>query len=147
MANYTNKQTDLLRRLSKLSGRRLSALSKLTSQFSYQRGYTKHGLSKLIRSTKNRSVLKALEDTISTYEKWNERESVQNVILDISQNSDANVGKFIRIMQNNGWTDTDILIALENSYDIILYMESEDMQRMSDYTVFREYVEDQEFEI
>lgn len=147
MAKYNKQQTELLRRLSKLSGRTLSAVSKLTSQFSYQRGYTKHGLEKLIRQTKNKNILSALSDTISVYEKWSQETSLQDILLDMSANGEPNIGKFIRIMQDKGWNESEILIALENNYDIILYMESEDMQRMDDYSVFREWVEDENSEV
>lgn len=131
MAKYNKTQTDLLRRLSKVSGKQLQELSQRTSLISYQRGYTKHGLEKVIRSTKNRNVLKALSDTVSLYERYGTVGGATTILDDvIATTQDAKIRQFISIQRSKGWDDSEILIAIDNSYDTILYMTSDDMMRL-----------------
>lgn len=120
MARYNKKQTDLLRRLDKVSGRILQRISRQTSLFSYQRGYTKYGLQRVIKSTKNRNVLKALDDVVKIYEQFGTSTGLKDTIHYIYTTSNYDIQRFIRVMHDRGWTDEQILIALENSYDYIM---------------------------
>ena len=109
----------------------LRELSQRTSLISYQRGFTKHGLEKIIKSTKNRSVLKALSDTVSIYERYGTAGGVTTIVDDIvATTPDAKIKQFISIQRSKGWDDSEILIAIDNSYDTILYMVSDDMMRL-----------------
>lgn len=141
MAKLNKTQADLIKRLSKLKGRQLAEISRHTSIFSYQRGYTKHGLTNLIKQTKNRNTLQALKGVVELYEQYGTQTAVTDLLDSIYSTTDENIQKFIRIMRSKeGWSDTDILIVLENNHDIILYMESEDMMRMDDREVFGDFV-------
>lgn len=131
MAKYNKTQTDLLRRLSKVSGRQLQELSRRTSLISYQRGYTKHGLEKIIKSTKNKNVLEALSDTVSIYERYGTTVGITTILDEVlATTPDAKIKQFISIQRSKGWGDSDILIAIDNSYDTVLYMASDDMMRL-----------------
>lgn len=141
MAKLNKRQANIIRRLSKLSGKTLQRVSKETHLFSYQRGVTKHGLQKIARSTKNKNILTALEDVVSVYERYGTEDAISTALKDIYVRAPESIQRFIRIQQFHGWEDHQILVAVTNSYDLILYMASEDMMRLETYDIFWDEVQ------
>lgn len=142
MAKKLNKQQrELIARLSKLNAKTLSHLSKFTSEFNYQRGYTKNALINAVKSTKDKTFLSSIRDTIDVWELYGGNQSLSQYLDTIYLTAEENIKRFIRIQRAKGWSDEDILTLVETSYDLVLYMESETMMKLEDMEAFSDWAE------
>ena len=156
MAKYTKKQKDLLKRISNLSSKLLRAITRQTSIITYQRGRTKNALAKAVKSTRSKTILSSISDLLDTFEEVtnstnfigseSERNEFNSVYNTIYNQSNENVQCFMRIMETKGWSKNDIIIAVDNTYDIISYMTSEDMMRINDLDELRIFADEWDLE-
>lgn len=152
MTKYTKKQKDLLQRISNLDSKLLRAITRQTSIITYQRGRTKTALSKAVKSTRSKTILSSISDLLETFEEVSkatdfigsesERTDFNSVYKTIYKQSNENVQRFMRIMEAKGWSKNDIIIAVDNTYDVISYMTSEDMMRINDLDELRIFADE-----
>lgn len=135
MKNRAKQRQNIIKRLQALDSTILRKHSKVSNQISYQRGTTKTALIKLVRSLPHntadeRRSLRNIEGVLEQYERvqaFGEKGLVQNY-YDVGSEETR---RFIRIQEEKGWSSTEILLALENNYDAIQHMGSDDMWKFT----------------
>lgn len=152
MAKYTKRQKELLQRISNLDSKLLRAITRQTSIITYQRGRTKHALTKAVKSTRSKTTLSSISDLLETFEEvtrsagsvWSESERTDfNAVYEtIYKQANENVQRFMRIMKSKGWSNRDIIIAVDSTYDVISYMASEDTMRINDLDDLRIFADE-----
>lgn len=125
---------DIINRLKALDSKTLRYYSKISSQVNYQYGSTKTALIKAVRqipkgSHMEQRKLGQINQLLEIYENIT-KEGEYGLVNNIYNAGSEEIQMFIRVQRARGWSEVEILVAVENNYDAIQHMNYENMVQM-----------------
>lgn len=125
---------DIIKRLKSLNSMTLRYYSKISSQVNYQYGNTKTALIRAVRQLPKggaveQQYLGEINQVLETYENIVQG-GVFGLVTNIYNAGSEEVQRFIRVQRAKGWSEEEILVAVENNYDAIQHMNYENMVQM-----------------
>lgn len=131
--NVKYDRKDIINRLKALDSKTLRFYSKISSQINYQAN-TKTALIREVRQLPRGTYieqyqLKHINELLETYESI-ANEGEYGLVNNIYNSGSEEIQMFIRVQRARGWSEVEILVAVESNYDAIQHMNYENMVQM-----------------